>query len=94
MIKSGDNLFFHPLVVRTDIPKLGEDIRRQIKTALETKLARHPETFGLPLRGILKKYWKLRVGNYRIVYQIEKNKIYIVAIAHRKEVYNISTRRI
>lgn len=41
------------------------------------------------LHGDLKGRRKLRVGNYRIIYSVEKNKliIYIFRIAHRKESY-------
>ncbi|MDI6731613.1 MAG: type II toxin-antitoxin system RelE/ParE family toxin [Candidatus Margulisbacteria bacterium] len=44
---------------------------------------------GVPLHGDLKGRMKLRVGNYRIIYTIEKNKliIYVLTVAHRKDVY-------
>lgn len=41
------------------------------------------------LHGDLKGRRKLRVGDYRIIYSIEKQRliIYVFRIAHRKEVY-------
>lgn len=41
------------------------------------------------LHGDLKGRRKIRVGNYRIIYSFEKNKlvIFIFRIAHRKESY-------
>ena len=39
--------------------------------------------------GGYKDIYRVRVGNYRIVYKQFKNRIYIVLIGHRKEVYNL-----
>jgi len=40
-----------------------------------------------PLKGPLKGLYRLRVGNYRIIFDIEKNIITIIAILHRKKSY-------
>jgi len=44
---------------------------------------------GVPLAGRLKGLYKLRVGDYRIVYGINKSRliIYIFDISHRREIY-------
>jgi mRNA-degrading endonuclease RelE of RelBE toxin-antitoxin system len=34
----------------------------------------------------------LRVGNYRIVYEKQRDKVYVPIIAHRREVYNLLKR--
>ena len=49
-----------------------------------------PLKFGLPLRRNLKGLMKLRVGDYRIIYLIERETvtIYVIKIGHRKEVYD------
>lgn len=43
-----------------------------------------------PLTGPLKGFFRFRAGDYRIVYQINaiKKIVYVVRIAHRKEVYD------
>lgn len=87
MLKSGSNIFFHPLVAKHDLPRLGASTQLRVQKAINGKLAHRPEVYGLPLRGVLKKFWKLRVGNYRIIYEIDGQRIYILAIAHRKDVY-------
>ena len=46
-----------------------------------------PEKFGRPLRKSLKGYWKLLVGDYRIMYKILDNKVIMLGIVHRKNVY-------
>lgn len=80
-------IFYHPKVVSEDIPTLSKVNRTRIKNAVEKKLLTHPETFGQPLRGSLVPLWKLRVGDYRIVYSFEDEKIYIHAIGHRRHIY-------
>lgn len=48
-----------------------------------------PIKFGKPLRYSLKGDRRLRAGDYRIVYRIEPEiqTVLIVAITHRKDVY-------
>jgi len=65
-----------------------------IKRAIEDRLATQPETYGKPLRKTLKGYWKLRVGDYRIVFKVSSNSILIFGIIHRKEVYKLIKKRI
>lgn len=42
------------------------------------------------------KLYRLRVGNYRVVYRIEHEKviIYVIAVGHRKEVYKKLSNRL
>lgn len=61
-------------VVKNDIPKISGLYKTRIKQAIETKLVSQPDLYGKPLRKSLKSYFKLRVGDYRIIFRIE-NKI-------------------
>lgn len=42
-----------------------------------------PEQLGWGLRGL----YKLRVGDYRIIYSLQREVILIQAVKHRREVY-------
>lgn len=42
---------------------------------------------GKPLRGEWKGIYSLRVGNYRVLYQIKGNEIFLLVVSHRKRVY-------
>jgi mRNA interferase RelE/StbE len=81
-------------VVKNDIPKISGLYKTRIKLAIENKLIIAPDLYGKPLRRSLKGYFKLRVGDYRIIFRIEKNKVKIFVIAHRKVVYEIMGERI
>lgn len=74
-------------VLKKDLPALSQPILLQIKHAIEERLMIDPIGFGKPLRYSLKGCRRLRVGDYRIVYQINKQIVTIIAVKHRKEVY-------
>ena len=88
----GFTVSYHPSVKEKDLPKLDSIIKTRIKKAIETKLMTAPEQYGAPLRRTLKGYWKLRVGDYRVVFKIKGNEIVILAILHRKDVYDIVSK--
>ena len=49
----------------------------------------HPRQLGAPLAGEKSGLWRCRVGNIRIVAQIDDGRlvILVIAIAHRSKVY-------
>jgi mRNA interferase RelE/StbE len=85
---------YHEDVVRKDIPKLSNDWHEKIKKAIETKLTTQPDFYGKPLRRSLKNYYKLRVGDYRVIYRIESHQVKIFIIQHRSVVYSKADKRI
>lgn len=51
-----------------------------------------PEPTGTKKMSGYTNLWRLRVGNYRIVYERQKNKLYVPVIGHRREVYQLLKR--
>jgi mRNA interferase RelE/StbE len=88
------DLRYHPDVRDVDIPQLNETLKKRIKKAIEERLSIFPDQYGEPLRKTLKGYWKLRVGDYRVVYKVEGNEVWIFAIINRKDVYKKIAKRI
>ena len=86
-------LRYHPDVRNLDIPHLNKKLRERIKKAIETRLMTEPHRYGEPLRKTLKGYWKLRVGDYRIVFKVVKDEVRIFGIIHRKKVYDHIIKR-
>jgi mRNA interferase RelE/StbE len=79
---------YHPSVIASDIPKLDRTTKDRIRTAIDKKLAQDPILYGSPLHGSLKKLWKFRVGDWRVIYTIlENNETYILAIGNRSDIY-------
>lgn len=86
-------LRYHPEVRDADIPAINAKLRDRIKKAIETRPAAAPHQYGEPLRKTLKGYWKLRVGDCRVVYKIVGNEVWIFGIMDRKEVYERKGKR-
>jgi mRNA interferase RelE/StbE len=72
-----------------DFDRIPPAIREVIRKAIERKLTVDPENFGKPLRYSLKGYRRLRVGDYRVVYKVDKDKVIVIVvdIDHRKDIY-------
>jgi mRNA interferase RelE/StbE len=86
------HLVYHPQV-QSDVAALNETLKRRIRTAIENRLAVAPQQYGEPLRKTLKGYWKLRVGDYRVVFKVVGAEVRILGIGHRKQVYDAIAKR-
>ncbi len=80
--------------MEVDILLLDHSVRKQISRAIEKKLITSPEIYGQPLRGKLSGYWKLRVGDWRVVYSIGNSEVFILGIHHRSRIYKVIQKRI
>jgi mRNA interferase RelE/StbE len=87
-------LKYHPDVKGADLPRINVKMRERIRRAIESRLMTAPQEYGLPLRKSLRGYWKLRVGDYRVVFKIEGKIVYLLGIRHRKSIYGDVTGRI
>lgn len=87
------DIIYHRHVVSRDIPKLSSEWRQKVRTAIEERLMTHPDLYGKPLRRSLKGYRKLRVGDYRTIFKIDKNTVKVLVIQHRSAVYAEAEKR-
>jgi mRNA interferase RelE/StbE len=73
-----------------DLLKLGKAEAIRIVKKVETHLIQDPVRIGKPLRRNLKGLFKYRIGNYRVIYQIQQNELMIIVarVGHRRDVYN------
>jgi mRNA interferase RelE/StbE len=71
------------------LARLDKPVAQQLLRKLHWLAENFEETVHLPLKGNLKGIYKLRVGDYRLLYTIEEGKDQIVVhfAAHRREVY-------
>ncbi len=86
-------LLYHPDIAQRDLPPIPLNVQSRIAQALAARLREAPEKHGEPLRGTLRGYWKLRVGDYRVVFKIVSDEIWVLAILHRRQVYEDVLRR-
>lgn len=62
-------------------PEIYEKALAKINSLIEQPKA------GKPLVGPLKGRWSLRVGDWRIIYEVGRAAIIILTVNHRREVY-------
>jgi mRNA interferase RelE/StbE len=71
--------------------KIDPQQRRRIRAFLEERLVAldHPCQLGKPLKGELMEFWRYRVGDYRVICQIQEDRLVVLVVraAHRKDVY-------
>ena len=80
-------LRYHPAVRDEDLPRIDRRTKDKIRKAIEERLQTAPHEYGKPLRKSLKGYWKLRVGDYRVVFKVVESEVWILGVKHRKTVY-------
>lgn len=72
------------------LSKLDRPVQNRIKTYLQNIAELKTSTSkGKALQGNFAKYWRYRVGDYRLICQIKNSELIIVVvkIGHRREVY-------
>lgn len=80
-------LLFDDKVVK-DLKKIDKAWQKKILNIIKTKLIENPY-IGKKLVGDLSSYYRYRVNDYRIIYEILEDEILLVVIKikHRKDVY-------
>lgn len=90
-------VLYHP-EVENDLTSVGHGAARRIVKSIDKKLTTEPLKFGSPLSGNLGMFRKLRIGDYRVVYQVIETKVivYVLAVGPRrdKEVYQEAVSRV
>ena len=68
---------------RQSVKRIINFLRERIATAED------PRSLGKALKGVLREFWRYRVGDYRIMCRIEDDRllVLVVRVAHRREVY-------
>lgn len=76
---------------KKQLAKMGHVEARRITDYLRKRIepADDPREFGKALTGRLAELWRYRVGDYRIICQIEEERLIVLVlrVGHRKEVY-------
>ena len=76
---------------RKQLKKLGRQSQLEILSYLDERVVgdEDPRRFGKGLKADLKGLWRYRVGDYRILCQIQDHEliVLVVSVGHRREVY-------
>lgn len=80
---------FTPSAAR-DLKRLDPYVRHQLlQVAAVLRQAPYPSGSSRikPLLGLEPLHFRLRIGDYRLIYRIEARRVIVVRIAHRREAY-------
>ncbi len=76
---------------RKQLRKLDKQTARRIVDYMDCRIKENenPRSLGKALRGELGEFWRYRVGNIRVICDIQDNvlNVLVVKIGHRKDVY-------
>jgi len=76
---------------RNQIKKLDRPVSKRILDFMDNRVAKQedPRALGKSLRGPLGTLWRYRVGDHRIICEIEHSavRILVVRVGHRSEIY-------
>lgn len=80
-------LLFDDKVIK-DLKAIDKSWQKKIIKAIKDKLPNNPYS-GKKLVGDLAPYYRLRVGDYRVVYEVKERQVVItvIRIRHRKDIY-------
>lgn len=69
-----------------DISKLDQGVRQRIGETLE-RYAEAPLSYARKMVNPFLGTYRFRIGDYRVIFDIEGNKLVILRIGHRREIY-------
>jgi mRNA interferase RelE/StbE len=74
---------------RKEFSKLDKNIQKLIVGYLESRVCYQPTLFGKSLTGNKKGLWRYRVGDYRIICNINQGElvVLVIKVGHRREIY-------
>ncbi|ADY63601.1 type II toxin-antitoxin system RelE family toxin [Agrobacterium tumefaciens] len=82
----------YDVLVQKEMRKIDSQTRQRIRAFLQERVAAldNPRQTGAALQGSeLGSFWRYRVGDYRIICDIQDHKlvVLVVEIGHRREIY-------
>mgnify|MGYP001600300019 CR=1 FL=1 len=72
--------------VAKDLARLDRAGARRIVAKLERELGAGART-GMPLQGEFHGLWRIRVGDYRVIYVRTERGFLVLHVSHRREAY-------
>ena len=80
-------ILYQEKVTKHILPAIPPKNARQIVTAIHERLTADPVGLGKPLQYNMKGYWRLRIGNWRVIYRLDGENVIICDIVDRRDAY-------
>lgn len=75
---------------RKELRSLDRGVQKKILSYLRERTKENPRNFGKQLAGDKAGLWRYRIENFRVICRLQDDKfiVLVVAVGHRKEIYN------
>lgn len=78
-------------IAEKQLQKLDKAVQKRILDYLDDRIdgCKDPRHFGEPLKGNKSGYWRFRIGDYRVICELQEHVLVVLAlnIGHRKDIY-------
>lgn len=78
-------------IAERQIKKLDFPIQKRILDWLSERIegCKNPRHFGEPLKGEFSDFWQYRIGDFRIICDIQDEKlvVLVLTVGHRRQIY-------
>ena len=74
---------------KRDIRRLDKPVARRVIMRLSWFADNIDDLIPMPMKGKWSGFFKLRIGDYRVLYEIIENEnlIFVIQVGHRREIY-------
>lgn len=79
---------FYTKRAERDLAKLDSQIKKRLDKAIK-RMSNNPHIYSEHLTDTRLGMYRFRVGDYRVIFDIDKNNIVILRIGHRKKIYRV-----
>jgi len=69
-----------------DLDKLDQEALQRIRGGLE-RYREHPYQFAAKLTNAELGTYRFRMGDYRVIFDVDDNKIVVLRVGHRRDIY-------
>ena len=69
-----------------DLKKLDKQVAKRILNKIKKNLSKNPDE-GIKLKGKFERLFRIRIGDYRVIYTKKRDAVLILRIGHRKKIY-------
>ena len=81
-------------IAERQIRKMDAFVQKRILNWLYDRIegGKNPRHFGKPLKGDSSEFWRYRVGDYRVLCDIQDEKlvVLVLTVGHRRDIYQKS----
>ena len=86
----GNAVIYEPEAL-ADLEKLSQDLRQRIVNKIDWLAENFEQIKPQPLSNNLSGFFKLRVGDYRVIYEVNPSEqtIIIDRVGHRSQIYDL-----